>query len=330
MTDIKTVKIGIMSFAHMHALAYVECIKKIEGAELVGIADDNTARGQEMAQRFDTKFFGSYIELLNQNIDAVIVCSENSRHKELVVMAAEAGKHILCEKPIATNVEDGRAMIEACKKAGVKLQICFPSRFATAMKNARQAVLDGKIGEIIAIKGTNRGKCPGGWFTNLAQSGGGAVLDHTVHVADLMRWVTGSEATEVYAEIGNMILNKDFDDSGVLSVQFENGVFGTIDPSWSKPKSYPTWGDLTFDIIGSEGAIRVDLMGQKIDIYSDNTMACSWEYWGDDLNFWMIKSFVDAVANDTPVEITGEDGLAATAIALAAYDASKKGEPVKL
>lgn len=326
----KTVKIGIMSFAHLHALSYAECINKIAGAELVGIADDNAARGQEMSERFKAKFFGSYDELLAQDIDAVIICAENIYHKELTIKAAEAGKHILCEKPLATSVEDGRAMIEACEKAGVKLQVCFPSRFGTAIKNARQAILDGKIGDIIAIKGTNRGKCPGGWFTDPALSGGGAILDHTVHVVDLMRWFTGSEVSEVYAEIGSMIDNKDYDDMGTLTVQFENGVFGTIDPSWSKPKSYPIWGDLTLGVIGSEGAIWLDLLGQKIDLYTDKTMTGSWEYWGDDLNFWMLTSFVNAALGDQPVEVTGEDGLAATSVALAAYEASRKGEPVKL
>jgi predicted dehydrogenase len=324
------VRIGMMSFAHIHAQSYADCVSRIEGAELVGISDDNSERGKAMAVRFDTRFFGDYEALLEQDMDAVIVCSENVRHKDLVVRAAQAGKHVLCEKPLATTIKDGREMIEACRAQGVKLQTALPCRFSPAMIQAREAVRSGRIGRVLAINGTNRGKCPGGWFTDASLSGGGAVIDHTVHVADLMRWTMGSEPTEVYAEIGDLMLHKGFDDSATLTIQFENGAFATLDPSWSRPKSFPTWGDVTMGIIGTEGAIWLDLFGQKMDLYANNELSCTWESWGDNVDLGLVKSFVSAVRDDTPLESTGEDGLAAAAVAIAAYESGRRGEPVAM
>lgn len=320
----------MMSFAHMHAGSYAACVNQIPEAELAGIADDNRERGQDMAKRFGTSFFASYEELLRQDIHAVIVCSENVRHKELTVMAAEAGKHVMCEKPLAASIEDGRTMITECKKHGVKLQTAFPCRFSPAMAQALQAIGAGQIGKIFAIRGTNRGRCPGGWFTDLSLAGGGAVMDHTVHVADLMRWVMGAEPAEVYAEIGNLMLHKDFDDTATLSIRFDNGVFATLDPSWSRPPSFPFWGDVTMLIVGSDGYIALDLFAQKMDLYSDRTMQCSWEHWGDNIDLGLVKSFVNSVARDLPVEVTGEDGLAAAAVAIAAYESAKRCVPVKV
>src|SRR5579871_5113829 len=115
----RTVKIGMMSFAHMHAGSYAHAIVTRPDTEMVGIADHDPARAQAMARQFGTQAFESYEALLAApGLEAVVVCPENARHRALVEMAAQAGKHVLCEKPLATNKEDGEAMIAACKQAG--------------------------------------------------------------------------------------------------------------------------------------------------------------------------------------------------------------------
>ncbi|MFA6665541.1 MAG: Gfo/Idh/MocA family oxidoreductase [Armatimonadota bacterium] len=324
------VKIGVMSFAHMHAYAYTAAVCKLPEARLMGIADHDPGRGREMAEKFETRFIPSYQELLKEDIDAVIVTSENCMHKELTIMAAEAGKHVMCEKPISTNVEDAKAMIDACRKNNVQLMTAFPCRYSPAVIKAREAILAGRIGEVLSIKGTNHGKMPGGWFIDKAKSGGGAVIDHTVHVADLMRWILESEPSEVYAEISNAMFHDKYDDCGMLSITFENGVFSTLDTSWTRPKSFPTWGDVTMSILGTEGVIEVDLFAQSFSLYSDKDMAAMWPGWGDNTDYWLVKDFVSAVAEGRPVSITGEDGLAALAVALAAYKSSDAKAPVKV
>lgn len=330
MADQKIVKIGMMSFGHMHARSYAKCVNELVGADLVGIADDNEQRGKTMAEHFNTKFFASYDDLLNAGVDAVIVGSENAKHRKLVELAAAAKKHVLCEKPLSTTMEDGSAMIEACRKNGVKLQTAFPVRYAPPIAGLKELVGSGQLGQLLSVSGTNRGMNPGGWFTDTSLSGGGAVMDHTVHVVDIMRWLTGAEIVEVYAEIDNMIFGKDYEDMATLTMTFDNGVFGSLDPSWSRPKSFPYWGDVTMEVVGTNGVVGVDTFAQALDLYSDSNMNHSYQHWGGNMDKGLVESFVNAVANDTPVEVTGEDGLAAVEVTLAAYESAKRKEPVKL
>ncbi|MHB0999095.1 MAG: Gfo/Idh/MocA family protein [Armatimonadota bacterium] len=324
------VKIGVMSFAHMHAYGYALALKDIPNGELAGIADDNAERGQNMAQHLGTNLFTSYEAMLDSDVDAVIVTPENIKHREFTEMAARAGKHVLCEKPLATSVEDARAMIDVCEENGVKLMTAFPCRYSPAVIRARDAIKSGAIGDILAIKGTNHGMMPGGWFIDLPMSGGGAVIDHTVHVTDLMRWITGSDPVEVYAEISNKMYHQNYDDIGILTITFDNGVFSTLDSSWSRPRSFPTWGDVTMDIIGTDGVVSVDMTAQNIVLYSDAAMRVQWINWGSNVDLGLVTDFVNSIEQNLPVPITGEDGMKAMEVALAAYRSRDTGAPVKL
>jgi predicted dehydrogenase len=323
-----SVKLGMMSFAHLHAHAYASAIKNSLNAELVGIADHDPERARQAAAQYGTRAFDSYEALLAADIDAVVIASENIRHVELTRMAAAAGRHVLCEKPLATNSADGLVMIEACRNAGVQLMTAFPCRFSPAMIRLKEAVDAGKIGNVLAIRGTNRGRCPFSWFVEPSLSGGGAVIDHTVHVTDLMRWLLGSEVKEVYAEISNGMYHKDFDDIGFLTMEFENGVFATLDTSWTRPNSFPTWGDVTLAVTGDKGVLSLDMFAQNLVLYSDKTGGTTWQPWGSNIDDLMIESFVHSVASGEPVPITGEDGLRAAQVALAAYESAKQGRPV--
>ena len=324
------VKIGMMSFAHMHAYSYAACLKQLDDVEFVGIADDDSKRAAEAARKFGVKSFSSYEELLDTDVQGIIVCSENVHHRRHVVVAAQHGKHVLCEKPLSTTHEDADAMIEVCRRANVKLQTAFPCRFHPAFINLKKAVKAGNIGKLLAISATNQGKCPFDWLVDTKLSGGGAVIDHTVHVLDLIRCLTGAEPIKVYAEIDNRMFNKDFDDTGVLTIDFSDGMFVTIDASWSRPKSYPTWGNVKMQVTGTEGVAEMDMFAQTTDVFCDKTMSYSQEYWGDYTDLGLVASFAKSIADDTPVPITGEDGAKALTVALAAYQSAKTGKPVEL
>lgn len=323
-------KIGIISFAHMHAYSYALALEKLEGVELVGIADVNEERGNKYAEQFKTNYYSDYAELLKMDIDAVIVTSENIHHKEHVIDAAKAGKHILCEKPISTNVKDAQEMIDVCKENGVLLQTAFPVRFNSTIISTKRMINEGELGQIVAIKGTNRGQIPGGWFIDSSLSGGGAVLDHTVHVVDIMRWIMATEVKEVYAEIGNLISEIPIDDCGILTMEFENGVFATLDCSWSRNKTYPIWGDVTLEIVGTEGTVKIDAFNQKLNVYNDED-GYKHHFWGDDMDEGLIHDFVTSIREGRKVaSITGEDGLRAIEVAFAAYEAAKIKQPVHI
>lgn len=324
-----SLKVGILSFAHMHAYSYAHSLKAHPGAQFVGVWDADATRGQKAAAEFEARFFPTVPALLAE-VDAVIICSENVHHAPLAIEAARAGKHILCEKPLATTVADAQAMIAAAREAGVQLMTAFPCRYSPAVQRAKAAVAEGKLGRILAIKGTNRGTNPGGWFVQKELSGGGAVMDHTVHVVDLMRWFLGAEVENVYAEAATRFADQETDDCGTLAMRFDSGTFATLDPSWSRPKAYPTWGDVTMEIVGTNGTLTLDAFAQNLLLYNNDALKAQNLHWGSNMDTGLVDAFVTAVSTGQPVPITGEDGLAAMAVALAAYRSTEEQRTVKL
>lgn len=325
------VRIGMLSFAHMHAESYARCLRAMPNVAVVGIADDDAARGRREADKFETAYYQSHEALLAERLDAVVVCSENARHRPLVEMAAHAGAHVLCEKPIATSLADAQAMIAACEQAGVRLQIAFPVRFAAPVQRVKALMDSGKLGRIYGAKTTNHGRMPGGWFTDVSLAGGGAVMDHTVHVVDALRWLWGREVTSVYAEVGRLFHNIPCDDAGMVTLQWgEEGPFTTLDCSWSRPASFPTWGDVTMEIIGEKGVLFLDVFAQNINVYSDETMRATWQNWGSDSNLALVRDFVAMVEQGRAPSVTGLDGLRALEVALAAYRSAQLERPVNL
>jgi len=326
-----TTRIGVVSFEHMHANSYTSSLKTIPGVELVGIADDDQYRGTEMAARFGTRYYGDYRELLDSGLDGVLVCTCNVRHAEVTIAAAERGIHVLVEKPFAVTREDAASMLAAGRKAGVRIMTAFPLRFNQAVINAKRAVDSGEIGDVLCVTGINHGKMPGGWFIDKAKSGGGAVLDHTVHVADLMRWFLGREARSVYAESGELIHNKGIDDCGLLTVDFEGGAFGTIDTSWAHHANYPVWPDIYLRLVGTKGILAVDAFKQATRLYVPADKLATDLGWGSDGDLGLVREFVDVVRTGREPCSSGEDGAAAMEIALAAYrsSASHRAEPLR-
>ncbi|NLG80393.1 MAG: Gfo/Idh/MocA family oxidoreductase [Firmicutes bacterium] len=326
----REVRIGMVSFAHMHAYSYARAVRAVAGATLAGIADDSEERGQAASRKFGAPYYRDVDKLLAADLDAVIVCSENARHKEHVIAAAQAGKHVLCEKPIATTREDAAAMVNECRARGVQLATAFPVRHAPPVIRAKQLIDEGRIGKVLAVSGTNHGRMPGDWFIDRALAGGGAVLDHTVHVADLLRWFLADEAERVYAEIDTRMHDMDIDDCGTLCIEFRSGAFATLDPSWSRPKAYPTWGDVTMEIIGTAGVISVDVFAQVLVHASDPQHTVLYRHWGDDMDLALVKDFVQAVRDGTAPAASGIDGMRALEIALAAYESARSARPVEL
>ncbi|MFL5732027.1 MAG: Gfo/Idh/MocA family protein [Chloroflexia bacterium] len=328
-------KIGILSFAHLHAEGYIEKLRAMPGVELVGLADEDAARGERYARQFGAALFPSYEALLAEEPDAVLVCSENSKHRRLVEMAAAAGAHVLCEKPLATTLEDGQALMDVCARAGVKLMTAFPMRFSAPLQEIKARLDAGELGQVLCCNATNQGQLPKRhreWFVDPELAGGGAVMDHTVHLADMLRWYLESEVVEVYAQT-NRIFHAgevEVETGGLLMLTFANGVFASIDCSWSKPDNYPTWGGLTFELVTERGAVQVDAFRQNLTVYSQGLQRPTWEHWGSDTDQAMLEEFVAAIREDRPPGVSGLDGYRALEVALAAYVSARSGQPVQL
>jgi predicted dehydrogenase len=328
-----SVRVGIVSFAHVHAPPYAAALAGLEAADFVGITDMEAARGREAAARYGVRFFEE-AESLFEAVDAVVVCSENRGHARDAISALERGVHVLCEKPIATTVEDASAMIRASEAASRQLRTAFPVRYLPAIVRAREIVRSGGVGRVLAVNATNHGQIPGGWFLDPEASGGGAVMDHTVHVADLLRWMLDVEAKSVYAEVGTFFGAEGIDDAAILTLELEGGAdtfgegaFATIDPSWSRGDGFPTWGDVTLRIAGTSGVLDVDPFARHLTIFHHDTADTSWAYTGEDMNALMLDDFLRGVAEDDPAGASGEDGLRALEIVLAAYASAQEHEP---
>ena len=321
-----------MSFAHMHAHSYAACLKRLPGVELTALWDDDVKRGKKMAKEFESSFVKDMDKFLASGLDGVIVTSENVKHRAMVEAAAAAGLWILCEKPIATTVRDAKAMIKACSKAKVGLGTAFPCRYALPIMTAKDMLDSGAYGEVYSVACTNHGQSPGGWFAEEELSGGGATMDHTVHVADLLRWMLDKEFTQVYCELGNQLHKETMqtDDLGSLHMEMEGGIQVSHLASWSRPKSYPTWGDVTMEFICEKGVLNVDAFNQKVMLYDDKAMRAEWAPWGDNPDLGLVLDFVSAVREKREPAITGVDGLRATEVTVAAYKAAKTKKTVKI
>jgi predicted dehydrogenase len=330
-TTSSTVRCAILSFAHGHAHGYASVLANVPDAALVAIADDNVERGSAAAEQYGAEFAADYHDVLKRaDIDAVIICSENARHRELTIAAANAGKHVLCEKPLATTMADAEAMIAACNKAGVKLQTAFPVRFHAAAVALRDAVQDGQVGTPLVVIARNPGTCPMDWFVDPELAGGGAVMDHTVHVIDVLRHIFDAEVTEVYAQADTRIYDIPVDDTGLVMFRMSNGLRGSLDTSWSRPANWPTWGGVEIEIIGEKGVLRLDAFNDSIEVAEIAGPSYTWQSVQHSGDPEMIAAFIHAVKHDEPVQVSGVDGMRAMQVALAAYESAASNEPVSV
>jgi predicted dehydrogenase len=329
------IRIGILSFAHHHAEAYIANLRRMEGVELVGVVDDDPMRGQTIAAQNNARYFHTYEDLLAEKPDGVIICTENNRHREIVEMAASRGVHVLCEKPLATTLEDAGAIVDICDKAGVLLMTAFPLRFSAPLLEIKARLDNGDFGEIYCFNATNQGEVPNqhrSWFVDPELAGGGAIIDHTVHLVDIMRWFTGAEVKTVYAK-SNRIFHADeveVETGALEMLTFENNMFATIDASWSRPQYWPTWGGLGFEMVTQRGAVIVDAFRQNLNVYRHEWQRSNWLPWGSDNDQAMVEEFAAAIRENRSPRVTGLDGLRAVEVTLAAYESDRSGQAVEV
>lgn len=325
-----------MSLAHLHALSYIGLLTRRPDVELAVTDPDAGERppgesgGRALAERLGvTRYFDTYQALLDWGPDGVVICSENSRHRELTELAATAAAHVLCEKPMATTIEDGEAMVAACAAAGVHLMVAYPVRFSRQFR-ALQATLPA-LGRVVAVAGTNNGKLPTAraWFADPVLAGGGAVMDHTVHLADLLDVVLdGAEAESVHA-VSNRMINAAalVETGGMVSIRYPGGVIATIDCSWSVPEHYPTWGGLTLRLVGEDGIADMDAFAQAVHGFQESTRAPLRVDFGAGGDAAMLEEFVSAIRDRRRPQPDGESGLRSLRIVARAYESVHTGEP---
>ena len=274
-------------------------------------------------------------DILNDpEIEAVLICSSTDTHSKYIIEAANAGKHIFCEKPIDYDLKKVHEAIDTAKKAGVKLQIGFCRRFDHNHRAVYDMVRDGKVGKVNLVKISSRDPEPP--TIDYVKVSGGIFYDMRVHDFDMARFLAGSEVTEVFA-YGGVLVDPAIGEAGdvdtaVVSLKFQNGAMGVIDNSRKAVYGY----DQRVEVFGSEGAVmdENDTPNNATYYGADGTSSspCYKIMWDRYTMAFAAeqKAFAEAVINGTQTQVTGEDGLAPILIAAAATKSLKEGRPVKL
>ncbi|QIB42373.1 Gfo/Idh/MocA family protein [Streptomyces aureoverticillatus] len=332
-------KVAVLSFAHVHAAAYLTLLRDMPGVEVLASDPDTEfaapgeIRGRAFAEGHGVPYADTYEEVFARRPDAVIVCSENARHRPLVELAAAHGVDVLCEKPLATTVADGEAMVTACRAAGVRLAVAFPVRFSPAYAAVKRAVAAGETGRVLTVSGANNGHMPTRarrWFADPELAGGGALMDHTVHLADLLDDLLAARAVEVYAQTNNLLYADEVaaETSGLVTVVYDNGTVATLDCSWSHPRSHPTWGGLELTLVGEHATLEMDAFDQKLHGHSERHGRTLEIPFGVDLDARMLRAFLFGPGTDGMDVADGDGGLRTLRIVAAGYESARTGTPV--
>lgn len=317
---LKVCLIGCGRAGMIHAHNYKN---KLENACITACVDAVETAAKAAAEELGvTKVFTDYHDILNdKDIDAVIVVSPTNLHKQIVVDCANAGKHVFCEKPMAMTVEECDAMIDACNRNHVKLQIGFMRRFDASFREAKRLVDSGAIGDLVQIHSNTRGPSkPRPWMYDIKKSNG-ILAEVNSHDIDAVRWMADSDIDTLYAVAGNFRnpeAKADYDDyydSVLMNGTMKNGVHFCIDGA-----AYVQYGyDSKMELIGTKGKINVGRSDKEFvhcttaENGTNTPFVNSWTTLFTDAYLEEDASFVNSVLNDTPVEVSGYDGRMAVA-----------------
>lgn len=314
--------------------------RRVTRARLVALTDPHAPTLAEAQAELEVETgYADYRQALaDPRVDAVVVVTPTSLHREIVLAAAKAGKHVLCEKPMAMNVRECDDMIDACASASVKLQIGFMRRYDDSFRSAKQRLEAGEIGEPVLVKSLTHGpSVPQEWMYDIAKSNG-PLAEVNSHDIDAARWFAGSEIVEVYALGGNyrcpQALEKypDFYDNVAMVVRFADGKQGFIDGAVSVGYGY----DSRMEIVGTRGVLFVGRTGE------DSVVGCStdrgivrpfvksWRTLFTEAYYAEDQDFVDCILDGREPRVRGNDGRMAVAVVNAGNRSIVERKPVRV
>jgi predicted dehydrogenase len=318
--------VGFMGTTHAAGWAATE-------AAIAGFVAETPQEARRLADQYQARVYPSY-EAMLADVDVVDLCTPTHLHHPMTLQAAAAGKHVICEKPLARTVEQGLAMIAACRKAGVKLLVAHVVRFFPEYALAKSTVTSGQVGRpgvIRLARGSFRPKKPvGNWFLDFEKSGG-MMLDLMIHDFDYARWVAG-DVESVFAKSIGHTKGEASVDYGMAILKHQSGALSHIVGAWAYPP--PTFRT-RLEIAGDRGLIEFDSAATApIEMLLQKPQADAPDVGlpasplSESPYTTQIKEFYEALAHDRPARVSAEDGLAALQIALAAIESAKTGKAV--
>lgn len=342
---------GIAKRAHLPAMAHLT-----DRLRLVATADINAAAAQEAAAPWGATAYTDYTAILERkDVDMVLIATPEFLHRDQVVAAAEAGKQILCEKPMAPSLAEADDMLRACQRAGVRLMIGHSRRFTRRYLEVRQAIDRGEIGEVrlgrenerrprppvprqggtaSALQARSEGYWIAGHWTSDPKLSLGTALTNGIHEMDLLRWFTGAEPVAIAAEHNITVQgNPGVPDFLSFMIHFDNGAIGSAEIANCIPPSYPAFHQ--FELYGNAGAIRAkDQELLSITHYRDDgaDFPDSSHILLHHLAAYVREqaAFIQAMQTDSAVPLAPENGRAALELALAAVESARSGKVVRL
>ena len=338
-----SIKVGIIGCGKIAQVRHIPEYAANPNTEVYGFYDINLARAEELAKQYGGKAFASYEELLaDGSIEAVSVCAANHVHAEITVAALKAGKHVLCEKPMAVTLEECEAMVAAAKESGKYLMIGQNQRLAKAHAKAKELIEQGAIGRVLTFRtifghggpetwSVDPGKNT--WFFDKTKAAMGAMADLGIHKTDMIQYVLGSKIVKTQAVLTTLD-KKDatggligVDDNAICIYQMENGVIGTMTASWT----YYAAEDNTTVIYGTKGELRL-YDDPKYSVQQINADGTRIDYQIDQIQTndnqtasGVIDLFVDCLVEKKEPEISGENVLHAMKAVFASIESSAKG-----
>lgn len=352
MSKIKVGVIGVGSIATQHIASYL----KNPDVELYALCDINPERLKLMGEKYGvTRLYTDKDEMLKlKEIDAVSVCTWNSEHAPCTIAALNAGKHVLCEKPMATNTEDAIAMKEAAQKNGKLLMIGFVRRFGNDCDVLRDINSDGFLGDIYYAKAAymRRNGNPGGWFGDMSRSGGGPLIDLGVHIIDFVGFVMGNpKPVSVYGVTFNKLGNRpgiktskaytssgasnndtcDVEDLATALIRYDNGAVLSVETSFSLNTQKKEAGKIEF--FGTKGGAKLE---PELELYTelngymaDVSLVAPTKFDFAEAFQKEINHYVECVINGSTVcRNTADDGIALMRILDAVYESANTGHEV--
>jgi UDP-N-acetyl-2-amino-2-deoxyglucuronate dehydrogenase len=326
------------------APSHAKAIKGNPEAELVAIADIDLDKAGHMAGAYTIPHvYADYQELLKRDdIDAITVAVPSGYHAEVVIAAAEAGKHVLCEKPLDITADNMTRMIAACRKANVKLGCVFQRRLTPASIVAKQAIDAGKLGKLVLGDAYQKSyRSPqyyksAGWRGTWAIDGGGALMNQGVHGVDLIQWLMG-DVQSVFAYSSALVREIEVEDTAVAVVKYKNGAFGVIQGTTSV---YPGQ-ETRFELHGEKGTIVFDDTGFKQWKFADVDEAVPQvaprvsakndpTQIANDGHFLLVDDLIQAIRENRDPMVSGEQGRKSVDLILAIYESSRTRKEVTL
>lgn len=330
--------------ADIHLESYHRFIPE---AEVVAIYARNAAKAKAMAEKHHIAQWYDNIDTLlaESGCEVVDICLPNYLHAEATLKAAAAGKHIIIEKPLAVTLEEADAMIDACKRANVKLMYAEELCFAPKYERVRHLVKEGAVGDIFMLKQSEKHSGPHtDWFYNIQYSGGGVLMDMGCHAFGWFFWMLNNAKVKSVQASMNTVLHKGRtkgEDNSVVIVEFENGVTGVAENSWAKHGGM----DDRSEVYGTGGVVYADLfIGNSALTYSKNGYGYAMEK-ADTTAGWSftvfeevfnqgypheLKHFISCVRENKPPLVTGELGRAVLEVIYAAYASAGEGKKIYL